>query len=775
MRQRMEMSAFEDNPFADEEDDETTSYVEATSRKRGREEAATEEPRREGASQEGEGSRQLNIATGNIPTMTTVAVKDLDVGGDVVQLEKELLAEINADASGSLVPSVEDLLTGYDERQEEDEFNALVVKAAGLESEVKQKEKLRSEELDHMSRSNRELRETVEQLRGNFFRIHEEIDSFRRVQSAVVEECNKSHGIMELLGDPQRHNGALEQTVTDLTVRLLAEDCEGIIPASIRDRFLSCIVGAPNDPLDLAAFDAEAERKCLVLCEEAMERLRTGEMPSMILPIVEALMTMLREIVVRYETLYKSTRALQDFVAFKTSSLRELARESLEWYARSAGRALVGSSGALGAVPAETQEGALGNQHLEATLHHLECVLHQLLRVPNAITLSKQHAPSVTAASALVYCQELESHTEALGREALRLRKLLATDTTTLQHMSELQATQEASTSETSLPHAFVKSEWLMRLTNELLERISTAGTLWSSLKVPGRKRNAPAVDLQLAFYQKYVVMQEALLRLLCTLNSVLQGKVNIVSVIRQVALRDGDDTAFSLLAEKILQESENDIGDLHGELEHVCTESLRQFEEESSELLNEDGIRAEQSRIRLKDVRKFFAHTVEKLDRLLYGATPASGPIHVPLTDSPPLKPAEANGTPVELSFVPSEDKGEVFVQLASKYHEEELQEEFSSFQRRNSALAERLKWLSTQPSSNAVLQLRSVQKEMDAVRQKLEGYAEQETKWAALQDELTTTRGEISVVQSVTVEMRDKLNDIHEKLHARCGLAPS
>ncbi|PWV18159.1 hypothetical protein C3747_14g39 [Trypanosoma cruzi] len=257
----MEMSAFEDNPFADEEDDETTSYVEATSRKRGREETATEEPRREGSSQEGEDPRQLTLATGNIPTMTTVAANDLDVGGDDVQLQKELLAEINVDASGSIVPSVEDLLTGYDERQEEDEFNALVVKAAGLESEVKQKEKLRSEELDQMSRSNRELRETVEQLRGNFFLINEEIDSFRRAQSAVVEECNKSHGLMELLGDAQRSNGVLEQKVTDLTERLLAEDSEGIISASLRDLFFSCIVGATNEPSDLAAFDAEAEKK----------------------------------------------------------------------------------------------------------------------------------------------------------------------------------------------------------------------------------------------------------------------------------------------------------------------------------------------------------------------------------------------------------------------------------------------------------------------------------------------------------------------------------
>ncbi|PBJ72696.1 hypothetical protein BCY84_15262 [Trypanosoma cruzi cruzi] len=771
----MEMSAFEDNPFADEEDDETTSYVEATSRKRGREETATEEPRREGSSQEGEDLRQLTLATGNIPTMTTVAANDLDVGGDDVQLQKELLAEINVDASGSIVPSVEDLLTGYDERQEEDEFNALVVKAAGLESEVKQKEKLRSEELDHMSRSNRELRETVEQLRGNFFLINEGIDSFRRAQSAVFEECNKSHGIMELLGDAQRSNGVLEQKVTDLTERLLAEDSEGIISASLRDLFFSCIVGVTNEPSDLAAFDAEAEKKRFMLCEEAMEKLRTGKMPSMTLPIVEALMTMLREMVVRYETLYKSTRALQDCVAFKTSSLRELARESLEWYARSASRTLVGSGGTLRTVPAEAQEGALGNQHLEATLHHLECVLHQLLRVPNAMTVSKQHAPSVAAASAFVYCQELESHTEALGQEVLRLRKLLATDTPTLQHMSESQATQEPGALETSLPHALMKSEWLMGMTNKLLKRISAAGALWRSLKDPGRKKNAPAVDLQLAFYQKYIVMQEALLRLLCTLNSVLQGKVHIVSVIRQVALRDGDDTAFSVLAEKILQESENDIGDLRGELERVCTESLRQFEDESSELLNEDGMRAEQSRIRLKDVRKFFAHTVETLDRLVNGATPASGPIQVPITETPPLKPAETDEMPIELSFLPSEVKGEVFVQLAIKYHEEELQEEFSFFQRRNSALEERLKWLSTQPSSSAVLQLCSVHKAIYAVKQKLEGFAGQETKWTALQDELTTIRGEISAVQSVTVEMRDKLNDLRGKLHASCDVARS
>ncbi|RNF22462.1 uncharacterized protein Tco025E_03134 [Trypanosoma conorhini] len=761
----MELSAFEYNPFAEEEEDETTASTEVASRKRGRDEAGIEDPKRECASRGAAATARPTPAPDAIPASTAAAT----ASNDGVPLQEEADAGTDAGASGvGLPPPVEELLTGYEERQEEDEFNALVVKAAGLESALKEQEKRCSDELDHMSQNNRELRETVELLRATILRTQEEIDGLRKAQSAALTECDTSHGAVELLGDVERKNGVLQRAVTDLTERLLAQDSDGSLPAHLKERLVSCILGATIELPDLAAFDAEAEKLRFKLCEEAIEKMRAEGVAHAAFPLVEALGAMLGEVVARYDTTYKSTRALQACVEAEASSLRELARGSLEWYTRSASRALVGGSDAHFPVPSEWKETALGNQHLEATLRHLESALHKLLQLPNVIAVCRQNAPSVATASAVVLCQELESHTEALGHEVLRLRRLLATGTSTLQQLSEMQETQEATTSATKSRHTSVKGEWLRTLTNNLLERLSGAEALRRALKDSVERRKAPAVELQLAFLKRYVALQETLLRLLCTLNGALQERVHIVSAIRQVALCDGDDTAVGVLAEKALQEPENDIGALAGELELTCTESLRKFAAEASELFHEEEVRAQQSTLQLHEVRNFFADTVHTLDRIVYGAAPKSGPIQIPLSDALLPRTAEANMTPFEMELIPSEDTGDAFVQMASTYHEQELQEEVATLQRRNSALKECLKWLSMQPSHGAVLRLRSLQKQIDAVSQKLAGFAEQETKWTALKNELATVRRETSAVQDDTAEMRGKLSDLRERLRA-------
>ncbi|ESL06519.1 hypothetical protein TRSC58_05806 [Trypanosoma rangeli SC58] len=758
----MELSAFEDNPFAEDEEDETMPFVELASRKRGREAAAVEDPTRERSSQEAAVTVRPAPAPGATPAITTVATNS----NEGTQLQEEIVSETHGDTSGVALFSVEDVLTGYEERQEEDEFNALVVKAAALESAVKEQEKRHSDELDHMSKNNRELRETVELLRKTILRILEEIDGLQKAHSTALTACHTSNEAVTLLGDVERKNGVLQQAVVDLEERLLARDSEGSLPLHLKERLLSCIIGTPSELPDLTAFDAETEKLRFELCKEAIDKLRTEGTTHIALPLVEALGTMLKEVVSRYDTMYKSTKALQACAEAEASSLRELARGSLEWYTRSASRALAGSSGAQQSVPTELQEAALGNQHLEATLHHLESVLHQLLQMPNVVAVSRQNAPSVAMASAFVLCQELESYTETLGHEVLHLRKLLATDTATLQQLSEAGEPQELTTSVAKSRHTPVKGGWLVTLTNNLLERLSAADTLRHALKNSVEKRGAPAVELQIAFLKRYVTMQEALLRQLCTLNSALQEKAHIVSVIRQVALRDGDDTAVSLLAEKMQHEPENDIAALSGDFGRICTESLRQFAVEASELFRENEARALQSALQLHEVRNFFADTVHALDRIVYGDTPKSRPIQIPLSDALLPIMADANEAPFEVKFVPSKDGGEAFVHMASTYHDQELQEEVVALHRRSSALKECLKWLSMQPCYGTISRLRSLQKEIDAVRQKLAEFVEQEAKWTAQKEELEAVRRETFAVQDATAKMRDKLNGLRERL---------
>lgn len=492
------MSAFDDNPFA-EDDDEMAPHVEAPARKRGREEDVMGEPAPTLSSEQ--------KATSPPPATATTATP----------VPESFSFEGGGDALAADVPSTDSLLAEYDAGHEEDEFNALVVRAARLESELKQQEKAHSDELDRLLKDNGNLKESMDRLRAMIIQERAERDSVLRAPNLTHTDSGDSLAVAALVEVLLQKISFFEREDTELLKRLAVWDSEGVIDAALLDHVRSCITGKLDELPDLAALDSQTERCRLETSEAAIAKLRTDGVVHVALPLVEALMAELRQLVGRYDAMYADTKALRDLVACKASLLGELAQESLDWYSQFARRALLSDGrDVLPLASVVAQEGVLGNQQMEKTLHHMESVIHQLLlQTPNIVSASNQGAPSVAAASALALCRELESHTEVLGREVLRLRKLLATDTTTLQQLGYLKDDPEVTLAETRPGATAKETEWLVTLAKSLTERLVSVEALGHSLKMFDKKRSAPAVELQLAFYRRYVEMQETLLQAL--------------------------------------------------------------------------------------------------------------------------------------------------------------------------------------------------------------------------------------------------------------------
>ncbi|KEG14073.1 hypothetical protein DQ04_00641170 [Trypanosoma grayi] len=745
------MSAFEDNPFAEEDDDELTHHIEAAARKRAREDSVADYPAYERLSYQQDMPAQLTAHTVVAASPQDETPHDDD--GDTLELGD--------------VPTGH-MLAEYDVGREEDEFNALVVRTVGLESELKQHKKTSEDELSQLSKDNESLREKVEALKIEILHVHEEINSTQI--SPIVEDPNQDHGnnnsssgAMELVETVQKETRILHQKAADLTqsITLLEERCTPVVDLSERVR--SCIFGEAEELPDLSAFDPQPERRRFEVIEVAAARLR-GNGAAV---LVQALVAELGHLLSQYDTTYATATLERDRAACMEVVLHDLAHDSQEWYTRSVNRALHGVSGTSPPVCAESYEGGLSIPKLEAAVCHAESTINKLL-APNLVALSHQNTAPIAAAASVALSRELESHTEVLGREVIGLRELLLTDTATLlQKLRNSKEMNDGSTEEAETSAASENVKLLMNLGKTLLERLGAADSLWHSLCVSANVRMAPAVELQIAFYKHYIEMQKTLLIALRTLNTALQQRAHLATVIRQVALHDGDDEAASLLAARVLQESERGIGSIHEELEQTCAAVMQRFTEDAAELLREQTLNTKQSIGQFQEVCDFFASTVEKMDSLVYGES--SDAIHHSLADTSLMHSTKTVDEPLVLNLVPCKDACTDIVNFATSDHDQELQEELAAAQRRNEELGKCMKWLSMQKSHSAVPLLLATRKEIGLFKEKLVTVAQGEAKWESLKEDVDTTQREIAVTQTANAAMRAKLGELRKQLGAK------
>ncbi|ORC93425.1 uncharacterized protein TM35_000013020 [Trypanosoma theileri] len=770
------MSDFDDNPLATDDDEGTTTPLEVTNRKREREEdvAMAAAPERS--------PPQMSVSTQRATCASSSSAVMADSHDSGVLTGEDFTFDGNEKATSIDIPTTESLLAEYDAGREEDEFNELIVKTAELESKLKKQKNTYNDEITRVSKEHKDLEESMESLKSTILRICEEIKSVQTTRDVTDIEGNNSNnkssytedalGLMEVI---QRENSTLNKTVKELTQHLNVQVGKDRIIKELTEHIYTCITGNQDGQRDiLSIFDPQVERRNLELCKTAIAKLSTSGVIDQTSLLIQALMGVMNRLVNNFDVIYANAKTLNERMSCLSSSLRELARYSLEWYCRTINKDMLGNGDVKLPIftSREAYEGSVGNQRLETTLHRMEYTVNQLLTLlPSNLgtTTPHQNTPAIAAAAAALFNEDLESHTEALGKEVLMLRKLLTEDTATLvPQLSELHKKQgEKKETDLKTSTTTEMTTWLIKIMKTLMERLNTANTLLHSLGTSEKSRDAPAMALQLAFYEKYLEMQKMLLHELHTCNTALQERAYLVTVIRQIALHDGDNEAVAMVAQKLVESLENNnINDNYEELEQRFIEKIKKFADEASEMFRDHSVSAVQSAQKLQEVRRFFAQTVEVSDKLVYGESSRSIPhsiAEISLINSSDVVDTSHEGN---LLLCNSDEEFSI-LPVTSNDVRKELQEEINTVERRNKELMKCMKWFSTQKTHNAIPKLCAARKEVEELRQKLKQSEEGEAKWKTLKGEVDETRKAVSVAVAATAAMRDRLNGLRERLH--------
>ncbi|RHW73558.1 hypothetical protein DPX39_030030700 [Trypanosoma brucei equiperdum] len=776
------MSAFEDNPFAEDDGEPTASQL-STTRKRAREGDdsdamgtgtsanpslfAIQQERWEKQKHDHEHFGGPSSTSSHSPATPGSAVHEANTGGGVPV---------------EVVPTAT-LLAEYDTGLEEDEYNALVVKSAGLESEIRRRDEEYAAELSAKTKDNESMQESVELLRATVLRVRQEMELCRRAKDSAdanyysgSDVINGDDAMVELMQMVEQECNTLQRLASDILQSSAPRIRELMETTDTAEEIRSRIVGVLGELPRLPSFDLQGERRYIEACRAAASKLDSeGPLGSSVL-LIQALISELFLQLQNCESVYGSVELLNTRVMAIVSSLQELVHDSLEWYFRTRSRAFSGNSSlsfnANNLLPPEVFSAEVDIRQMNTTLHHLDATLSHLQALPHVVSLSHQNAPSVFAMSVTTLCEELESEAEELGLEVLRLRKLFNPDASTL--VSNAGEPQESSCTDEDCMKNGASSEkvkWLNLLSQKLLKQNSSAAALCRTLRDATVDNDSPVVNLQMLFYRCYSEIQGLLLQSLTSLNRVLQQRARIVEHIRQVVMLDGDDEAFALCAERVFQGSEDGVEGLLDEMEESSRACIHQFSEASSKALDELMMRNQQNVQRLLEVRRFFIQVAENTDQLAYGGA-AEGlrrVLHDAVEQQRRLTVSEEthqSEEPLEISVESDENGFGDVLDIVASEHKEELREEIQFARRRGEELLKRRKWLAMQPTHKDLLELLAVHKEVKAVKEKLALAAQRQAKWAAAKEALEVKRRQVAEAQAAVLEKQSKLRELQQKL---------
>ncbi|KAH8605809.1 hypothetical protein ERJ75_001610800 [Trypanosoma vivax] len=756
------MSAFEDNPFA-EDDGDAMPGNDATSRKRLRDSDS--------------GLSAQHILPDHVPTALpqSSGVHFSDA------IEPSYVAAPTAM-----------LLADYEAGQEEDDYNTLVVRAAKLEFELEKQRKCHDAELDQFLKENASTRESVELLRATILQVRHGIEAAQT--SEHTDDGTMNHGddepssadiVVEAMQTVQNETQVLREAANGIFSQVRAEISSTANTTSFMERLFSNMVGEPAASCDLPCPDFAAESCDIEACMTALSDVNVDAGAEPVVALVRALVSELSVLLLRCKETHHEVGLLSKRVLEVTSLLRELANGSLDWYNRAVGRVRregINDSTLHYACMGERAPavrcdltGSMEDAQLELTLRHLESIAGELVSLPSAVATVHQHISTVSSLATAISNDEMERETEALGLEVLRLRKLLTADSETLMRCVREEEEDRYTGEIVAQVPLSDKGKWLTALAQRFLEQLSFASDLRKKVNSATRFKSAPVVQLQALLYQQYAVMQEALLHALSVMNARLQEKARMVDTVRHAALHGGSEEVFALLGARMFENTEVAEEDVHDKLKQLCTACIEQFSEEASRLLADVGCRSQQAMQDLQGLLAFFVEAADTADRLAYGEASAFGQC---LTNIKQLgddwsqsflgdsqEAIEIHRVTFEIASASEDELVTPLLKLAAKDCEDELQEEVQSMQNRVEERARCIKWLSMQSSHSVIPQLLAIQREIAAEKQKLSTAAQREAKWVALKSDLDAKRREIAAVQSGIAAMEARLAELRAK----------